>query len=397
MKTTKREKPLDGGTDLKKDGNKGTVKRIVKEDYGRDTDVEEKRRRHEYDNYSNDVDSREHADRESVNENSRGGRKKGVDMSRELSPSKRMEHVRRGGVKVSRKAVSKRYDNDGPRRYAGRNDSPRIRKGRDNENYYNERHNRFGHHEEDNRGHYRNGLNGGGRHEESRRSPHPEDLAERNKRTVFIGNIPFSVKCTSHLLDILGVSESVVQEARIRQPKFLRFEQEGNRTDKNMSQKAYVTMRHEKDVKLLLDKDGMTYLGNALKVDMVIHSKHYDREKTVLVKSLSFSITEGQLFDMFSSFGRVKGYRLIRDRRTNKSLGYGFIYFENKESVEKAIRAMNGKRVQNRHLIVTAMEQDYDAGYRHPPTWNHPNGERRFYDYKARKTINKRNGSYRRK
>lgn len=396
MKVSRREKPLDGGTDPKKDENRDNLKKTVKGDYERET-ADEKRRRHEHDSYSNNVDDVEHAKMEGVHENFREEKKKGAHLPQEPSPLKRMVHNRKENMRVPRKTVSKRNDNDGSRRHIGRNDSPRIRKGRDNENYFNERHGRFGHHEEDNRAHYRNGVNGGGRFEESRRSPYGEDLASRNKRTVFIGNIPLSVNNTAHLLDILGVSFSIVEEARIRPPKFFRYEQEGDKTDKNVTQKAYITLKDEKDVKLLLDKDGITCSGNVLKVDMVIHSKHYDREKTVLVKSLSFSITEGQLFDMFASFGRVKGYRLIRDRRTNKSLGYGFIYFENKESVKKAIRVMNGKRVQNRHLIVTAMEQDYDGGHRHPSTWNHPNGERRFYDNKVRKTINKRNGSYRRK
>ena len=68
--------------------------------------------------------------------------------------------------------------------------------------------------------------------------------------------------------------------------------------------------------------------------------------------NLSFKLTEEELTDIFADYGPVKSVKIITDRETGRSRGFGFVEVEDRESGEKAIEDLNGKDIQGRELII---------------------------------------------
>ncbi|NGX28235.1 MAG: hypothetical protein K940chlam1_00410 [Candidatus Anoxychlamydiales bacterium] len=75
------------------------------------------------------------------------------------------------------------------------------------------------------------------------------------------------------------------------------------------------------------------------------------------VGNLPHSYTEQELTDLFSTFGSVVSAKLILDRDTGKSRGFGFVEMSSKEEAEKAIQEQNGKEVGGRTVVVNEARQ----------------------------------------
>ena len=74
--------------------------------------------------------------------------------------------------------------------------------------------------------------------------------------------------------------------------------------------------------------------------------------KKLYVGSLPYSVTEDELRELFSEFGPVESARIITDKFTGQSKGFGFVEMANGEDAKKAVEGMNGKQVSGRTLIV---------------------------------------------
>lgn len=70
------------------------------------------------------------------------------------------------------------------------------------------------------------------------------------------------------------------------------------------------------------------------------------------VGNLVFNVSESDLRKAFEQFGTVTEVRLIMDKFSGESKGFGFIEMPNKEEAEKAIEEMNGKDFNGRALSV---------------------------------------------
>lgn len=70
------------------------------------------------------------------------------------------------------------------------------------------------------------------------------------------------------------------------------------------------------------------------------------------VGNLSYNLTDSDLEDSFSEFGEVTSAKIIMDRETNRSKGFGFVEFDSSDAATDAINAMNGKEVSGRTLVV---------------------------------------------
>lgn len=73
--------------------------------------------------------------------------------------------------------------------------------------------------------------------------------------------------------------------------------------------------------------------------------------KTLYVGNLPWSATKEDLAALFASQAEVKSSRIITDRESGRSKGFGFIEVDN-DDVEGIINSMNGKDMGGRELIV---------------------------------------------
>lgn len=74
--------------------------------------------------------------------------------------------------------------------------------------------------------------------------------------------------------------------------------------------------------------------------------------KTLYVTNLSYLIDDFRLRQIFTPFGEVLSAKIIMDRETGRSRGFGFIEMQS-EIADAAIKGMNGKEVEGRVLTVT--------------------------------------------
>jgi len=72
----------------------------------------------------------------------------------------------------------------------------------------------------------------------------------------------------------------------------------------------------------------------------------------IFVGSISWNTTDDALKEFFSQAGNVIEVKIITDRNTGKSRGFGFVTMETEEGAKKAIDELNGKELDGRALIV---------------------------------------------
>jgi RNA recognition motif-containing protein len=74
--------------------------------------------------------------------------------------------------------------------------------------------------------------------------------------------------------------------------------------------------------------------------------------KTLYIGNLPWATTEDELRDLFSAHASVLGVRIVTDRQTGRSRGFGFVDVEEADAAA-AIDALNGALVGGRSLVVT--------------------------------------------
>ena len=72
----------------------------------------------------------------------------------------------------------------------------------------------------------------------------------------------------------------------------------------------------------------------------------------IYVGNLSYRTNDKDLEELFAKFGAVKSAKVIMDRETGKSKGFGFIEMEDSAAGAKAIEALNGNENEGRTLRV---------------------------------------------
>ncbi|XP_057488368.1 glycine-rich RNA-binding protein 4, mitochondrial-like [Actinidia eriantha] len=72
----------------------------------------------------------------------------------------------------------------------------------------------------------------------------------------------------------------------------------------------------------------------------------------LFVSRLSFYTTNEELKRLFSTFGVVTEARLVKDPRTQRPKGFGFVTYESEVEAQSALKAMDGRIVNGRLLLV---------------------------------------------
>ena len=93
----------------------------------------------------------------------------------------------------------------------------------------------------------------------------------------------------------------------------------------------------------------------------------------IFVGSLPFSLDEADLRDSFGVYGTVNSVKIITDKFTGRSKGFGFVEMENDAEAEKAIEELNGATVDGRTIVVNKSEPKPE-GERRSFSNNRPSG-----------------------
>ena len=70
------------------------------------------------------------------------------------------------------------------------------------------------------------------------------------------------------------------------------------------------------------------------------------------VGSLPYSVNEQQLVDLFSKYGSVSSAKIISDKYSGQSKGFGFVEMGSDDEAQKAITGLNGTQFEGRTLVV---------------------------------------------
>lgn len=72
----------------------------------------------------------------------------------------------------------------------------------------------------------------------------------------------------------------------------------------------------------------------------------------IYVGNLSYDVREKDLVKVFESFGKVSSVRIIKNRFSGKSKGFGFLKMVDRSQSGAAIRALNGRELKGRKILV---------------------------------------------
>ena len=74
--------------------------------------------------------------------------------------------------------------------------------------------------------------------------------------------------------------------------------------------------------------------------------------KKLYVGGLPYSVTDDQLNELFAPHGTVESARVITDRFSGRSKGFGFVEMSSDDEAQKAINELNGTQYEGRTIIV---------------------------------------------
>ncbi len=77
----------------------------------------------------------------------------------------------------------------------------------------------------------------------------------------------------------------------------------------------------------------------------------------IYASNLSFNTADAELNDIFSKFGTVTSAKVITDRETGRSRGFGFIEMSSDDDGQAAIKGLDGKEVEGRAMSVSVAKE----------------------------------------
>jgi RNA recognition motif-containing protein len=100
----------------------------------------------------------------------------------------------------------------------------------------------------------------------------------------------------------------------------------------------------------------------------------------IYVGNLHYDVREDVLSGLFAEFGEVVSTRVVIDRETNRSKGFGFVEMSDDNAAETAINALSGKEVNGRALKISKANPPAPKGQRSGGGYGGGNRGPRNYD-----------------
>ncbi|XP_054848206.1 RNA-binding protein 34 isoform X1 [Eublepharis macularius] len=179
----------------------------------------------------------------------------------------------------------------------------------------------------------------------------------KNKRTLFVGNLPIS--CTAQMLKLFFKEHGQIESVRFRSlipaedtlsKKLAAIKRKVHPNRKYIN--AYVVFKEECAAVNALRRNGTEFAdGFHIRVDLASESSSHDNKRSVFVGNLPYEIDDDTVRDHFSQCGTVMGVRIVRDRNTGIGKGFGYVLFENTDAVHLALK-LNNFELKGRKLRV---------------------------------------------
>jgi cold-inducible RNA-binding protein len=113
----------------------------------------------------------------------------------------------------------------------------------------------------------------------------------------------------------------------------------------------------------------------------VVMGVFFSMGKKLFVGGLSWGTTDEGLHQAFERFGEIVEAKVITDRETGRSRGFGFVTFASEEGIQGAVNEMNGAQLDGRTIRVNEAEnQAPRRGGRGGPRGGHRGGHRSAHE-----------------
>lgn len=81
----------------------------------------------------------------------------------------------------------------------------------------------------------------------------------------------------------------------------------------------------------------------------------------IYVGNLNFKVEENDLKEIFEKYGSVNDAKIITDKYSGRSKGFGFIIMDDAEEANKAIAELNGTTLQTREIVVNEAREKSES------------------------------------
>jgi len=86
------------------------------------------------------------------------------------------------------------------------------------------------------------------------------------------------------------------------------------------------------------------------------------QKMNIYVGNLSWSLKDQDLSNLFAPFGEVSSAKIVTDKFTQRSKGFGFVEMPNDAEAQAAIAQLNGSEVEGRNLVVNESRPKQEGG-----------------------------------
>lgn len=191
---------------------------------------------------------------------------------------------------------------------------------------------------------------------------------ERNARTIFVGNLPTTLdqKGVQKLFKECGPIESarirsIIAEKEKLSPKVALITKRLHpKVDSFNAYVVFKTNENDQSIKKALAMNGRQIDGHHIRVDRAKRPNAKketltSRKKSIFVGNLRFDIRDDELINHFKQIGEVNYVRLVRDKNTGMGKGFGFVVFNERCAVKKALE-LNETKFKGRELRVKKVD-----------------------------------------
>lgn len=84
----------------------------------------------------------------------------------------------------------------------------------------------------------------------------------------------------------------------------------------------------------------------------------------IFIAGLSYNINDSDLMDLFNEYGEISSAKVVMDRETGRSKGYGFVEMDDEAAGQKAIEELNGAEYDGRVISVSVARPRTEGGPR---------------------------------